>query len=162
VRRSLGWSYYYARRYDQAEYHLQRAIEMNPTAEESYRVLGLTLAQQGRLDEAERVLREALELPGAGAYSVATLGYALARAGQRAEARRLLSELEVRAKGGYVSPVAFATLHIGLGEWDRALLWTQRAYEERRGWLAYLNVNPMLDPLRGEPRFQELVREMGW
>jgi len=160
VRRSLGWVYYYARRYDQARYHFLRAIAMNPTAEESYRVLGLTLVQLGELAEAERVLREATGLPGAGSYTTATLGYVLARAGKRAAAEALLRELEARAKTEYVSPVAFATLHIGLGEVDGALLWAERAREERRGWLAYLTVNPIVDLLRREPRFQELVRTM--
>jgi serine/threonine-protein kinase len=160
ARRSLAYECYYARRYDQARQHAERAIEMNPTAEESYRILGLTLAQQGELSEAERVLREAVELPGAGTYDRATLGYVLARAGKRAQATVLLRQLEGEAMRGYVSPVAFAVLHAGLGDWDRVLDWAERAYEERRGWMVYLNVNPMLDPLRGEPRFQALVRRM--
>jgi serine/threonine-protein kinase len=160
ARRSLAYECYYARRYDQARQHAQRAIEMNPTAEETYRILGLTLAQQGELSEAERVLREAVELPGAGTYDRATLGYVLARAGQHAQATELLRQLESEATRGYVSPVAFAVLHMGLGDWNRALDWAERAYEDRRGWLVYLNVNPMLDPVRGDPRFQALVRRM--
>src|SRR2546425_3918084 len=60
----------------------------------------------------------------------------------------------------YVSPVALATLYLGLGEYGQALEWTERAYEERRGWLAYLKVNPLLDPLRGQPRFEALVKKM--
>jgi TolB-like protein/Tfp pilus assembly protein PilF/tRNA A-37 threonylcarbamoyl transferase component Bud32 len=161
VRRSVGWLYYYARRYEQARYHLARAIAMNPTAEESYRILGLALSQEGVPREAERVLREALLLPGAGMYSKATLGYVLARAGERAEAAEVLGELEAVGRGGYVSPVAFVTLYLGLGDNQRALDWADRAYEERRGWMAYLTVHPIVDPLRGEPRFQELVRRMG-
>jgi serine/threonine-protein kinase len=160
IRRGLGWLYYYARRWDQARHHLTRAIAMNPTAEESHRILGLTLAFQGQADEAERVLRDALALPAAGAYTVATLGYLLGRAGQRAPAEALLAELEAKAKQAYVSPVAFATVHLGLGDLDRALDWAERAYEERRGWLAYFKVNPILDPLRGKPRFETLVRRM--
>lgn len=160
VRRSAGSACYYARRYDQAQYHAERAIAMNPTAEESYRVLGLALIQRGELEEAERVLREAIDLPGAGTYATATLGYALARRGKRAEAEALLAALERDANRNYVSPVAFAILNIGLGECERALDWAERAYEERRGWLTYLAVNPMLDPLREERRFQALLRRM--
>jgi serine/threonine-protein kinase len=160
ARRSLAFVYHYARRFDDARQHAQRAIEMNPTAEETYRVLGLTLAEQGELGEAERVMREAVELPGAGTYDRATLGYVLARAGERAEAEALLRDLEAEATRGYVSPVAFAVLHIGLGNRNQALDWAERAYDERRGWLAYLPVNPMLDPLREEPRFRALVRRM--
>ena len=160
VRRSLGWVYFYARRYDQTTRHMLRAIEMNPTADESYRVLGMSLAQAGQFDEAERVLREANGIPGAGTYTTSTLGYVLARAGKMADARVVLDELTRRATEVYVSPVAFATLYLGLGEFDRALDWTERAYAERRGWLAYLDVNPILDPMRKLPRFQQLARKM--
>ena len=126
ARRAVGWLYYYARRYHQAREHLSRAIEMNPMAVESYRMLGSTMALQGDVAEAERVLRE----------------------------------LELSREEGYVSPVAFAILHIGLGNLREALDWSERAYDERRGWLAYVNVNPIFDPLRNEPRFAALVRKM--
>jgi len=160
IRRGVGWLYFYARRYDQARYHLMRAIEMNPTAVESRRILGLTLAHQGQLQEAERVLREALTLPAAGAYTMAELGWVLARAGRRAEAEDWLHRLDAKAREGYVSPVAFATLHLGLGNVDRALTYAERAHAERRGWLAYFAVNPLLDPLRDEPRFRALLEKM--
>ena len=148
IRRGVAWLSYYARRYDLARDHMSRAIEMNPLATESYRILATTLALQGELAEAERMLREALTLPAAGAYTKATLGWVLARAGKRAEAEALMHELEAAAQEGYVSPVAFAIVHIGLDNVDQALDWAERAYEDRRGWLAYLKVNPMLDPLR--------------
>jgi serine/threonine-protein kinase len=160
ARRSLAVGYYYARRYDQARYHLDRAIAMNPTAEESYRMLGLSLAVEGQIDEATRVLREADAMPGAGTYTRATLGYALARGGARSEAQAILEELEAHRTRGYVSPVALATVSIGLGEFDRALDWAECALDERRGWLAYLRVNPLVDPLRGHPRFDALVARM--
>ena len=80
----------------------------------------------------------------------------------RAEARALARELEERSAREYVSPVAIATAYLGLGEYGRALDWTERAHAERRGWLAYLRVNPMFDPLRDDPRFQALVRRMNF
>jgi serine/threonine-protein kinase len=134
---------------------------MNPTAEESYRVLGLTLTMNEQHEEAERVLREATGLPGAGTYTQVTLAYALARAGKREYSEALAAELEAKRAHDYVSPVELATLYIGLGDNQRALEWMERAYDERRGWMAYLNVHPIVDPLRGEPRFQSLVRKMG-
>jgi serine/threonine-protein kinase len=115
---------------------------------------------QGLWAEAERVLREAMTLPGTGSYTLATLGYVLARAGRRDEALALLAELEARRRAGYVSPVAFATVEIGLERRDQALEWAERALAERRGWLAYLRVNPLMDPLRGHPRFQALLEAM--
>jgi serine/threonine protein kinase/tetratricopeptide (TPR) repeat protein len=160
ARRSLGWAYLYARRYEQARYHLERAITMNPNAEETFRVLGVTLSLEGKHADAERVLRETAAMPGAGTYTSASLGYALARAGKRDEALALLAELESHAAVGYVSPVAFATILLGLGDVDRAIDWAERAYDDRRGWLAYVNVNPLMDPMRGHPRFEALARRM--
>ncbi|HEV8216488.1 MAG TPA: hypothetical protein VGP95_11650, partial [Gemmatimonadaceae bacterium] len=160
ARRSLGWAYYYARRYDQTRFHLERAITMNPNAEENFRVLGIALAAEGKLADAVRVLREAVCMPGAGTYTQASLGYALAVSGERDEAESILASLEAHAKVGYVSPVAFATIHVGLGNIDRTLDWAERALDDRRGWVAYLRVNPLLDPLRSHPRYDALVQRL--
>jgi serine/threonine protein kinase/tetratricopeptide (TPR) repeat protein len=161
VRRSLGYCYLYARKFEQARYHLYRAIAMNPTAEESYRILGLILTFQKQFPAAERVLREALELaPEGSTYTKVTLGYALAAAGDPSYAQKVAAELEEKIKTDYVSPVELAILHIALGNKEKALDWTGRAVDERRGWTAYLRVHPILDPLRGEPRFDALVQRM--
>ena len=161
LRRSLGYLYLYARRYEQANYHLTRAIAMNPTSEENYRIQGLILSLDGQHDEAARVLREGIQLSGEGTtYTKATLAYARAKVGDTAYARQILRELEEKRKRDYVSPVELATVNIALGDVDRALDWAEAALPERRGWLAYLNVNPVMDPLRGHPRFDALVEKM--
>jgi serine/threonine-protein kinase len=160
IRRSVGWVYVYARRYEQALHHLARAVEMNPDADETQRVLSVTLALQGDYAAAERTVREAMALGSAGTYTAATLGYILGQSGRRDEAEEILRVLLARAARHYVSPVAFATIYLGLGDTTAALDCAERAYEERRGWLVYLKVNPLLDPLRGEPRFKALVEKM--
>ena len=161
VRRTVAWVYYYGRRFEQAREHITRAIAMNPMAEENYWILGLVLSQMGEWSEAERVLREGLRYADLGTYSLATLGYVLARAGRPAEAEEILAGFVERARTGYVSPVAFAIVHIGLGNVDQALDATERAWQERRGWLVYLGVNPLVDPLRNEPRFKAIVDRLG-
>lgn len=160
IRRSVGWAYFYARRYEPARQYLSRAVPMNPAAEETYRVLGLALTLQGRWAEADRALREAVVLSGNQPYYRATLGWSLALAGQRAAAESILKELEAEGRTSYVSPAGLSTLHIGLGNHALALDWLERAWQERRGWLAYLGVNPVLDPLRQEPRFHALLEAM--
>jgi serine/threonine-protein kinase len=115
---------------------------------------------EGDLPEAERVLREAITLRGAGPYAIATLGYVLGRKGDREGALALVNDLEKRAASGYVSSVAFATLYLGLGDIEQALDWTERAREERRGWVAYLRINPIFDSLRASPRLQALMEKM--
>ena len=107
------------------------------------------------------MLREANEMPAAGTYTRASLGYALARAGQAEEAQAIYDDLAASvAAGRYVSPVAFSTILIGLRRLDEAIDWMERALDDRRGWLVYLNVNPVVDPLRGHPRFEALVGRM--
>jgi serine/threonine-protein kinase len=162
VRRSLGYCYVYARKYEQARYHLSRGIAMNPTAEESYRIQGLILTMLGEYSEAERVLREALELASPGTtYTKATLAYSLARGGDRTFALKVRDELLEKRKHDYVSPVELATVSVGLGELEQAVDWCELAAEEKRGWVMYLGVHPVVDPLRQNPRFQALVRRMG-
>ena len=134
---------------------------MNPTAEESYRIQGLILTLQKQFPAAERVLREALALaPECGSSTKATLAYSLAAAGDLSYARQLAAELEERLKSEYVSPVEQVIVQIALGDRGKALDWTDRAVDERRGWAAYLRVHPIVDSLRGEPRFDALVRRM--
>jgi serine/threonine-protein kinase len=161
VRRSLGYCYLYSRKYQQARYHLDRAIAMNPTAEETYRIQGLILTLDKQYAAAERVLREALALaPECGTYTKVTLGYSLAAAGDRSYATEVAAELEEKRKTEYVSPVELAVIHIALGNAERALDWLEEGLDDRRGWSAYLRVHPIMDPLRGEPRFKELVQRM--
>ena len=161
VRRSLGFTYLYARKYQQGRYHIDRAIAMNPTAEETYRIQGLLLTLDKQYAVAERVLREALALAPAGAtYTKATLAYSLANAGDPSYAKEVVTELEEKRKTEYVSPVELAQVYIALGDTEKALDWVEKTVDERRGWAAYLRVHPILDPLRAEPRFDELVQRM--
>jgi tetratricopeptide (TPR) repeat protein len=160
IRRSLGWLYYYAHRYDDALRHLRRAIAMDPTSEENYRMLGLVCTQLGAYADAERALNQAVSLSPESAYATAGLGYLHAVRGNRAAAEAVLQQLDERRRMGYVSPVAFCMVYAGLGDADQSFEWLERAYADRRGWLAYLKVEPVLDRLRADPRFAEMLRRM--
>jgi len=118
------------------------------------------LTQQGAYDEAERAFREAITLSPELSYATAGVAHVLALRGRRREAEALLAELEARARNHYVSPVAFCIVHLGLRNIDQVFSWLERAYQDRRGWLTYLNVDPMLDAVRDDPRFGELVKRM--
>ncbi len=89
------------------------------------------------------------------------LGYAYARAGKSAEARKVLSELKELSKRRYVSGCDFAAIYAGLGEKDQAFASLERAYEQRDYRLITVNMLPLLDPLRSDPRFQDLLRRIG-
>ena len=160
IRRSMGWLHYYARQPEQALEQLRRALAMNPTAEENHRLLGLAYAQLGQWEEAAAAFREAIAGSDSPALATAGLGVVAAARGRPDDARAMLAELEAQARQRYVSPVAFVMLHAALGEPGPAFDWLDRAFEERRGWLAYLNVEPMLDGLRADPRFRRLQERM--
>ena len=161
VRRSLGWLLYYLGRYEDALGHLRRALEMNPTSEETLRIMGLVLIQLGRFGEAGTAVRQAIDLSTSPDYARATLGYLKGRQGDSTGARLIREELEAESRSRYVSPVAITIVDLATGDLEGAFAALERAFEERRGWLAYLRVEPMLDPLRGDPRFPLLVSRMG-
>jgi len=89
-------------------------------------------------------------------------GHAYALAGQKNEARQLLAELHERAKTKYVDGDTFALIHIGLDDKNQALTWLEKAYEERASALRWINVWPAYDPVRDDPRFDDLLRRIGF
>jgi serine/threonine protein kinase/tetratricopeptide (TPR) repeat protein len=160
IRRSMGWLHYYARQPVEALEHLRRALAMNPTAEENHRLLGLAYLQLGLHDEAAAAFREAVASSESPALATAGLGRVAVARGRLTEARAVLDGLYAESSERYVSPVAFVMMHAALGEADAAFEWLDRAVEDRRGWLAYLKVEPLLDSLRGDPRFGRLMEKM--
>ncbi len=160
IRRSMGWLNYYARQHDAALDNLRRALAMDPTAEETHRLLGLVYLQQGLLDEATAALKEAIAISPNDALALAGLGHVAVCRGRVDEALTILAELDARGRSRYVSPVAQTQLYVTLGQRDRAFEWLDKAFQDRRGWLAYLKIEPMLDSIRDDPRFHRMLERM--
>jgi TolB-like protein/Flp pilus assembly protein TadD len=158
---SLGWAYYFARDYERAIEQGRKALELEPGFDFAYWIVGLALAQRGRMDESIAALNKAVLLTGGGLTHEAHLGYAYALSGKREEARQVLSDLEEIAKEKYVSAYYFAIINLGLGEQELTFQWLERAFEERAGFLAFIKVEPMFDPLRSDARFSNLLERMG-
>jgi hypothetical protein len=91
----------------------------------------------------------------------AALAQTLGAADRKAEALRLLEELKRQAEQKYVAPYFFAGIHIGLGETDLALEYLEKCYQEHSHWLIYLHIDPSMDSLRGNPRFEDLLQRVG-
>jgi len=90
------------------------------------------------------------------------LAHAYAVSGKRSEARRVLDELTRLRERKYVSAYWIALIYVGLAERDQAWAWLEKVYEERASWLANdFKVDPRLDGLRSDPRYQDLLRRMG-
>jgi tetratricopeptide (TPR) repeat protein len=92
---------------------------------------------------------------------VAWLATAYAMSGNTLQAQKLLRELMDLQRQRYISPAPIALIYVGLGEKDQAFEWLEKAYQERSGFMAFLGVNPTVDPLRSDPRFQDLLRRIG-
>jgi len=160
IRSGLGRVLHFARQYDRAIEQFRSTIEMDPKFAQAHFDLGMSLAQQGLVKEAISEAQLALDLAGARPVTMAVLGNMYASAGERGEAEAILEKLNNLSGQQHVSPLEFAYVYIGLGEKDRAFSWIEKAYAERAGLLVYLKVEPMFDPIRSDPRFQDLLRRM--
>lgn len=153
---------YFARDYPASVAEYRRALEMDSTFVTARLGLGLALLQDGKPEEAIGEYRAALRLLGVPhPAAVALLAHAQARHNQQEEARAALAQLMARSEDHYLPPEYVALVHLGLGDREQTLTWLERAYQNRSGSLAFIGIEPLLDPLRGDPRFQALQRRVG-
>lgn len=157
---SLGWAYYFARRYDEALKQSTKVLEMDPNFGFAYWHRGMVYIQQQNFTEAINAFRKAISLSGAIPTFIGYLGHASARAGKHREARQMLAQLESLSKKQYVPSYLMSMIHLGLGDLDQTLDWLEKAYEERSGVMAFVRVEPLLDQLRADARFAELMERM--
>jgi len=157
----LGRDLYMARRFDEAIEQFKKMLEMDPGAPLAHYHLGLAYAEKGTYREAISELEEYAALTHRSPLSLAFLGNVLARSGERSRALQLLAELKAVSSQKYVYPVGFARIYAGLGDKERAFAWLETGYEERAAPLFYLKVDPIWDPLRSDPRFNDLLRRIG-
>jgi tetratricopeptide (TPR) repeat protein len=115
---------------------------------------------RGRYDEAEAAFNEAITLSQSHAMALAGLGQVAVRRGRLDQAHGYVQQIFERARSGYVSPVPLIKLYAALGDVNSGLRWLEEAYQQRRGYLAYLKIEPELDPFRSDPRFQRLLERM--
>jgi serine/threonine protein kinase/Tfp pilus assembly protein PilF len=160
VQLSLGWAYYFARRYDDALAQSRKVMEMDPSFGFAHWHSGMNYIQQQKYDEAVESFRKAISLTGRVPTFISYLGYAHALKGRHREARQMLAQLESMSKQQYVSSYFIAVIHLGLGDLNQVFEWLEKAYEERAGFLAFARVEPMLDAMRGDERFEKLLEKM--
>jgi eukaryotic-like serine/threonine-protein kinase len=158
---AIGWAFYLARRYDDAIEQLRRTVELDPNYPVTYWILGLLLRKMGRYELAIAEGEKGVKLSGGSSLMSAALGQTFATAGRRKKAIQILDDLTKLAKQKYVAPYFFAGIHIGLGEDDRAIEYLEKSYEEHSHWLMYLHIDPSMDGVRSNPRFQDLLRRVG-
>jgi adenylate cyclase len=158
---AVGWGLYFAGQYDEAIEQLRRTVELDPNYPVTYWILGLLLRKTGCYELAITEGEKAVKLSGGSPLMRAALAHTLGTVGRTKEAIQMLDDLTKLATQKYVAPYFFAGIQIGLGENDRAIDYLEKCYEEYSHWLIYLHIDPSMDGLRDNPRFQNLLRRVG-
>jgi eukaryotic-like serine/threonine-protein kinase len=159
-RMDLVTTFLRAGRYDEAMRAVTRVLEVEPELPLAHLTLGWGRMLTGQPAEGIAAMERAVELASDNTIYLAQLGQAYARVGRVDEARDVLARLEELSRRRYVSPYHMAYVHTGLGDYERALDWLERAYEERTGGVFGVKGSFLFAPLRSHPRFLALLRKM--
>jgi DNA-binding winged helix-turn-helix (wHTH) protein/tetratricopeptide (TPR) repeat protein len=157
----LGLPFYYQRQYDRAIEQFRQTLEMEPHFAQASYYLGSALTKKGLYDEAIAELRKNPKAE-YGLQTTALLAYNYALAGKKSKALKALNELKQLAEQRYVSPYLEAIIYTGLGDRTQAFAQLERGCLERAAWMVFLNVDPLLDSLRNDPRFSDVQRAVGF
>ncbi len=150
-----------ARDYDRAIRQYRMTLDMDPNYVRALRELAMVYAKVGKHAEAAEAARRAASLSSDN-HTLSNLGMIHGLVGQTKSARQALDQLMDRSKRGYVAPINMAVVHIGLNQKDQAFEWLSKACDDHVGRLVNLKVLPIFDPLRSDPRFQDLLRRMNF
>jgi tetratricopeptide (TPR) repeat protein len=150
----------FARQYDEAIELARKGLELEPGAGFIMAFQGAAYAQQGRFEEAVANLQKAVQLDSSPTIR-ALRAHVLAVAGQKNEARRLIGQVEVDAQGRYFCPYEIATAYVSLGDFDTACEWFRKGVAGRADCMAWLAVEPWMDPFHADPRWASFVKEIG-
>jgi serine/threonine-protein kinase len=152
---------YYARRYDEASQECAKLLEMDQGFARGHIELGQILTQKGMTDVAIKEFQRALTLSENNIGALTGLGHAQAASGRKPEALKILDRLNELSKKQYVSPYHSAVIYAGLDEKQRAIEWLEKARDERFNWVPFIQVDPLFDGIRSDPRFREILKSLG-
>ncbi len=157
----IGWILFQSHRYEESIRELRSALAVQPDDSDVLLYLGFALVANNQPGDAIPALEKAIAVSKGSPAATGVLIRAYAHAGRRSDALRLLKELQKRREAGYVPAAAFVNGYLGLGENDHAFVWLEQAYKEQSNILQFLKVHPYFDPIRGDPRFADLVHRVG-
>jgi TolB-like protein/Tfp pilus assembly protein PilF len=155
---ALARMYREAHHYEEAIQQCKQILSLAPDFPMAHWVLGQVYLAKRQYAEATSELRRANEL-GTTPLIVCDLGCVYAASGKKTEARAILASLESKSQFSYVSPYLIASIYSQLGEKDQAFNWLEKAFDRRDG-ISYLAADPMMDPLRSDPRFADLIQRL--
>ena len=161
VARDLALVHLFRRDFEAALDQCDHAIELNPHFSPAYWALGIVQEQRKDFDEAAAAFQRAIHLSPHTPRMQAGLARTQALAGKKKEALETLRALEILSEQRYVSPFEFASMRFALGQTDVAFRWFNKACQDRSFELLWMRVDPRLDPIRGDKRFEAAVKQIG-
>ncbi len=161
INNGLARQYYLSRQYDKAISQCQVGLQIDPTYLPARIQLGLAYEQKGMLIEAISELEQARDLAKTLPMAHALVAHAYATAGRRGDALNEINVLNTMKSQRYVPPSYFAIVAIALGNKNEAFGYLQKSYQDRSEQILYLGVEPLVDPLRSDPRFDQLLQRVG-
>lgn len=160
---SLGWTFFKARRYDEAIAQLHRTLELEPGYWYAHMELGWSYLQKGMPEAAvahcDTAITHAPEADDQ--VLLGSCGWVYGRAGRRQQADEMLRRLSAISRRRWLDPFNLSAVYVGLGDRDRALELLRNAARQGSPSLVFLKVDPWLDPLRSDPRFNALLQDLG-
>ena len=153
---------HFSRRFDEAIEQSRRTLELDPRYGLAWFDIGLAYVITGRLQEAMDAFEALGKHSGNVSRGLLTRALVHAVAGERGKALELYAKLEELPEATYTSPVGRSILHFYLGNLDEGFELLERAWREHDGALVYLQAEPSFDAIRGDPRYAELVKKMGF
>ncbi|PYM07424.1 MAG: hypothetical protein DMF15_11050 [Verrucomicrobia bacterium] len=160
INTDFGTIFYYAHRYEESAMQLRKTLEIDPTFFYAHFNLGIALQAAGDLSGAIAEYEKAKRL-GDNIYVSMLCAQAKAHAGDKDAALRMLSDLDKVSQQREVVGYLRTLLYLSLNNKDEALRWLEQDFEERDGSnISWIKVDPLLDPLHGDPRFEALVQKV--
>jgi TolB-like protein/Tfp pilus assembly protein PilF len=160
VQATLAAAFYFSRKYDQAIGEAMKAVAMDPASPLPKYVLVRAFARKGEFPKIAEAFARARQTENSSLLSTIALAHVDAVQGRKAEARKTLQQLKLMAKRRYVPATYFGILYAALGDSAQSFRYLDKAYQERADGLTFLNVEPLVDELREDPRFQKLVKKI--
>ena len=156
-----GWISYLMHRSDEAASRIRQTLELDPNYAQARFRLGLVQTQQHRYPDAIASFKRSLDLGVFQPQGAAGLAFALAASGDRAGAMAVVRDLERRRSGkDLIPPFMIAAAYAGLGDATKGLDWLNRGIDEKDIYIPENFFDPLLDPLRKDPRFAQILERM--
>ncbi len=156
-----AWASYLLRRNDEAAERLKEVLDLDPHYAQAHYRLGLVQIQQHRYPDAIASFKRGIDLGAFYPQAASALAFAYAVSGNRAGAMRILNDLKRRSATELVPPIHIAIVYSGLGDVTRGIEWLNRGIDQRDNYIPENFFQPLMDPLRKDPRFREVERRMG-